>query len=86
MEYRDLFQDHGNLKSKHVKDFACPYVIMSFGCPKKWMSKSASEDMDFLAAGIEAIDPARSGPVAASLRDGEKIALLPTVPWGVAEL
>lgn len=42
------------------------------------MSISASEDMDFLAAGIEAIDPARAGPVAASLRDGEKIALLPT--------
>ena len=29
-------------------------------------------------AGIEAIDPARAGPIAPSLRDGEKIALLPT--------
>jgi len=36
------------------------------------------QDMDFLAAGIEAVDPGRAGPVAPSLRDGEKIALLPT--------
>lgn len=37
-----------------------------------------AQDMDFLAAGIEAVDPARAGPMAPSLRDGEKISLLPT--------
>ena len=42
-------------------------------------SNAFVKDMDFLAAGIEAVDPGRAGPVAPSLRDGEKIALLPTV-------
>lgn len=36
------------------------------------------QDMEFLAAGIHAVDPARAGPSSLPLRDAEKIALLPT--------
>lgn len=46
--------------------------------PFNFLRAMDAKDMDFLAAGIEAVDPARAGPMAPSLRDGEKISLLPT--------
>lgn len=60
--------------------YSCISCSVSFELYKKEADSNAFvKDMDFLAAGIEAVDPGRAGPVAPSLRDGEKIALLPTV-------
>ena len=43
----------------------------------------ATEDMESLRLGLEAVDPQRAaGAAGAALRDAEKIALLPTAPLG----